>query len=259
MANITTSEVGDSLATIIAAEALGRLRSNTILSRLVARDWDNEVATHGQTVKIPFRGSLSVNDKSANTVYTFLDFGTNDEAFRILDNLYWNGIKALVTVDENGTGNSNRIAPIVTAYRNHPAILGWVVGNEWNINLYHKKFEAEGYRAAALYTEQLARLVKQLDTNHFVLSTHGDIYPPEMQERIRSLPKFSPLHRVGTEAEVSAAICFLLSPGAAYVSGSCIRVDGAAPNVKPSRPIPNRTPSAEFDGFHLSEKPKVFR
>ena len=53
MANITTSEVGDSLATIIAAEALGRLRSNSVLSRLVARDWDNEVASYGQIVKIP--------------------------------------------------------------------------------------------------------------------------------------------------------------------------------------------------------------
>ena len=70
MANVTTSEVGDSLATIVAAEALGRLRSNSILSRLVARDWDANVASYGQVVKIPFRGSLSVNDKAANTVYT---------------------------------------------------------------------------------------------------------------------------------------------------------------------------------------------
>src|SRR3954469_10382702 len=70
MANITTTEVGDSLATIIAAEALGRLRSNSILSRLIARDWDNTVATYGQIIKIPFRGSLSVNDKAANTAYT---------------------------------------------------------------------------------------------------------------------------------------------------------------------------------------------
>src|SRR5581483_12206591 len=70
MANITTAEVNDSIATIIAAEALGRLRSNTVLSRLVARDWDNEVAVHGETVQIPFRGSLTVNDKSANTNYT---------------------------------------------------------------------------------------------------------------------------------------------------------------------------------------------
>jgi citronellol/citronellal dehydrogenase len=93
----------------------------------------------------------------------------------------------------------------------------------------------------------------------WIASSGMDQYPPEMQERIRSLPKFSPLRRVGTEAEVSAAICFLLSPGAAYVSGSCLRVDGAAPNVKPSRPIPNTTPAFEYDGFHLSEKPKVFR
>jgi hypothetical protein len=64
MANITTAEVNEMLATIIAAEALGRLRSNTVLAQLVARDWDTEVATYGQTVQIPFRGSLSVNDKA---------------------------------------------------------------------------------------------------------------------------------------------------------------------------------------------------
>lgn len=70
MANITTGEVNDSIATIIAAEALGYLKANTVLPRLVRRDWDNEVASHGQVVKIPFRGSLSVNDKAVNTVVT---------------------------------------------------------------------------------------------------------------------------------------------------------------------------------------------
>ncbi|KPV54108.1 hypothetical protein SE17_05735 [Kouleothrix aurantiaca] len=70
MANITTTEVGNSLATIIAAEALGRLRANSVLSQLVARDWDNAVATYGQVVKIPFRGALTVNNKAANTNYT---------------------------------------------------------------------------------------------------------------------------------------------------------------------------------------------
>lgn len=70
MANITTTEVNDSMATIIAAEALGYLKANTVLARLVARDWDDQVATHGQSVAIPFTGSLSVNDKAANTVVT---------------------------------------------------------------------------------------------------------------------------------------------------------------------------------------------
>ncbi len=70
MANIGVGELSNSLATIIAAQALGYLKANTVMARLVARDWDNEVATHGQVVKIPYGGSLSVNDKAADTVVT---------------------------------------------------------------------------------------------------------------------------------------------------------------------------------------------
>jgi len=91
----------------------------------------------------------------------------------------------------------------------------------------------------------------------WIASSGMDQYPPEMQARIRSLPKLAPLQRMGTESEVSAAICFLLSPAAAFISGSCLRVDGAVPNAKISRPLQNTTPSAAFDGFHLARKPKV--
>ena len=93
----------------------------------------------------------------------------------------------------------------------------------------------------------------------WIASSGMDQYPPEMQERIRSLPKLAPLQRVGTESEVSAAICFLLSPGAAFISGSCLRVDGAVPNAKPSRPIQNATPNVAFNGFHLARTPTVFK
>ena len=93
----------------------------------------------------------------------------------------------------------------------------------------------------------------------WIASSGMDQYPPEMQERIRSLPGLAPAQRMGTESEVSAAICFLLSPGAAFISGSCLRVDGAVPNSKLSRPVQNRTPSAAYDGFHLAELPKVLR
>ena len=51
---------------------------------------------------------------------------------------------------------------------------------------------------------------------------------------------------------------FLLSPAAAFISGSCIRIDGAVPNVKPNytaRRTHGTTPA--FDGFHLAAKPKV--
>ena len=91
----------------------------------------------------------------------------------------------------------------------------------------------------------------------WIASSGLDRYPPEMREHIRSLPKHVPLGRLGTESEVSAAICFLLSPAASFISGSCLRVDGAVPNAKRPREISNKNPTPAFDGFHLSTKPKV--
>lgn len=70
MANITTTQLANSIPTIVAAEALGYLKANTVLAQLVARDWDNEVAKFGQTVDVTIRGSLSANDKSAGGTVT---------------------------------------------------------------------------------------------------------------------------------------------------------------------------------------------
>lgn len=68
--NITSTQVNDSIATIIAAQALGYLKANTVLSRLVARDWDSDIANYGQTVQVPVAGSLSVNDKAEGSAVT---------------------------------------------------------------------------------------------------------------------------------------------------------------------------------------------
>ena len=70
MPNITQAEVQDTIATIIAAEALGYLKGNTILARLINRDYEDEVASYGDTVEVPVRGALSVNDKAAGTPVT---------------------------------------------------------------------------------------------------------------------------------------------------------------------------------------------
>src|SRR3984957_14455464 len=67
-----------------------------------------------------------------------------------------------------------------------------------------------------------------------------------------------PLQRFGTEAEVSAAIVFLLSPAAGYITGSCIRIDGGAPNARRGwwdlQPAKN---NVAFDGFHRSSLPAI--
>jgi citronellol/citronellal dehydrogenase len=91
----------------------------------------------------------------------------------------------------------------------------------------------------------------------WIASSGMDRYPPEMKALITALPKSVPLNRFGTESEVSAAIVFLLSPAAAFVSGACLRVDGAAPNAKRVWPMVGNGPNAAFEGFHLAEAPNI--
>jgi citronellol/citronellal dehydrogenase len=92
----------------------------------------------------------------------------------------------------------------------------------------------------------------------WIASSGLDHYPPEMKEHIRALPRRVPLGRLGTESEVSAAIVFLLSPAAGFISGSCLRVDGAVPSAKRVvDKVGTGKATPAFDGFHLAAKPKV--
>ena len=94
----------------------------------------------------------------------------------------------------------------------------------------------------------------------WIASSGMDTYPPEMGARIRNMKNLAPLGRMGSESEVSSAIVFLLSEGAAYISGATLRVDGAVPNTKISRPLPpNTRPAPQYDGFHRATTPRVLR
>ena len=119
-----------------------------------------------------------VREMNANTVYVFLDFGLDGEAEAILDYLYLNGIMAVVTVDWDGTYDVARAQQVVTAYRDHPAVLCWAIGNEWNINRYHGAFAS--LQEAAQGTQELAQVIHALDANHPVASIYGEIdIPPD--------------------------------------------------------------------------------
>jgi len=63
------------------------------------------------------------------------------------------------------------------------------------------------------------------------------------------------MRRMGTEAEVSAAVVFLLSPAAAYVSGATLRVDGAAPNARRNATLAFPLRGAAWNGFHRYKSP----
>jgi citronellol/citronellal dehydrogenase len=91
----------------------------------------------------------------------------------------------------------------------------------------------------------------------WIASSGMDTYPEAMKPLIRSLPQHVPAARLGTESEVSAAIVFLLSEAASFVSGACLRIDGAAPNARRHWMMSAGRPSPQYDGFHRGGKPRV--
>ncbi|MBL4905869.1 MAG: SDR family oxidoreductase [Sneathiella sp.] len=92
----------------------------------------------------------------------------------------------------------------------------------------------------------------------WIMSSGMDTYPEWYQETIVGLADDNPAKRLGTESETSAAIVFLLSEAAAFISGSSIRVDGAAPNARTNWPMPSHNNNKAFNGFHLAVTPKIF-
>ncbi len=93
----------------------------------------------------------------------------------------------------------------------------------------------------------------------WIASSGMDTYKGPVREMIPRLKKHVPLRRLGTESEVSAAICFLLSPGAAFITGVTLAIDGGAPLDTPLFPIADHSRSAPFDGFHRSVMPDVLK
>jgi len=100
----------------------------------------------------------------------------------------------------------------------------------------------------------------------YIASSGMDHYPPEAGPMLREMRSTVPLGRFGNEAETSAAITFLLSPAASFISGTVLRVDGARPQVRmgwgqvaaPAE-VQQRDAVKPFDGFHRYVTPKVFQ
>jgi citronellol/citronellal dehydrogenase len=61
-----------------------------------------------------------------------------------------------------------------------------------------------------------------------ILSNGMLTYTPDVQRRTAEEAVKQPAARLGTESEVSAAIVFLLSPAAAFITGETLKVDGGA-------------------------------
>ncbi|GAA5265508.1 citronellol/citronellal dehydrogenase [Acidiphilium sp. MT5] len=87
----------------------------------------------------------------------------------------------------------------------------------------------------------------------WIASSGLDQYGEAMKPMIKALHRSVPLHRLGTEAEVSAGICFLLSPAAAFITGAVLQIDGGAPLGHRAFPLPPEGGTIAFEGFHRAQ------
>ncbi len=80
-------------------------------------------------------------------------------------------------------------------------------------------------------------------------------YPEVAQNFIQEMVKDMPFKRMGTESETAAAIVFLLSPAASYISGESIRIDGASSLWRKTWEIEDHDSAPRpFDGFMPTEE-----
>jgi citronellol/citronellal dehydrogenase len=94
----------------------------------------------------------------------------------------------------------------------------------------------------------------------YVASSGYDTYEGEpFHALLSALPSLTLARRHGTEAEVSAAIVFLLSPAAAYITGQELLVAGGTDLVSGLWPVEDHDRLAPFDGFHRSQSPKAIQ
>ncbi|MBK7059002.1 MAG: SDR family oxidoreductase [Rubrivivax sp.] len=93
----------------------------------------------------------------------------------------------------------------------------------------------------------------------WIASSGMDTYGGAMRTLIPRLKAHVPLGRLGLEAEVSAAIVFLMSPAAAFITGVTLQIDGAASLGSDVFPLEAPKHAQPFDGFHRAATPDVLK
>ena len=88
-----------------------------------------------------------------------------------------------------------------------------------------------------------------------VASSGMETYPDAFKKKLKQRKHQVPMKRQATEAEISSAIVYLLSDGAAYITGHTMEVDGGLPLAKENWPVPEHHKCKPYNGFHLYKAP----
>lgn len=111
----------------------------------------------------------------ANTVKTYDDFEQNAQGLAVLDQLYASGVMVLMTVMIGHTTTQDQYVAAVNYFKNHPGILGWVIGNEFN---YNNLYGAANYDQAVGMVNTAVTAIHAADPDHPVLVGYGEVPSP---------------------------------------------------------------------------------
>lgn len=114
---------------------------------------------------------------AVNTVKTYDPFAQTPAGLALLDDLHARGIMVAMTVLAwHGDAGPKNYLAAVDYFKNHPAILMWVVGNEFNYNNLYGAADLDA--ATAIVNEAIAE-IHAADPDHPVAVGHGEVPSPE--------------------------------------------------------------------------------
>lgn len=108
-----------------------------------------------------------MQEMHANTLRTWSSFPANSDGIAILDKCYDNGVMVIMTVDEQNYTTT------VNYFKDHPAILMWLLGNEWNYNLFYGRYSNIDQCITAINNASAG--IHSIDPTHPVATCYGDL------------------------------------------------------------------------------------
>jgi hypothetical protein len=102
----------------------------------------------------------------------------------VLDALADAGIFVLNTVFPYGGNPASSVDAPVNSVKHHPAILSWVIGNEWNYNGLYVDLSIDA--SIELINEVIGR-IRELDTEHPIATVYGELPDASVLERLSDI------------------------------------------------------------------------
>lgn len=158
----------------------------------------------------------------------------------IRNNLTGTFLVSREAVNQHFKDHGGCIVNIVADFRNGMPLLGHTGAARAGVDNFTKTASIEWARFGVRINSVAPGIIE---------SSGLDSYDPRFIEAMRkNIPKI-PMKRLGTESEISAAIVFLLSPAARYITGTLIQIDGGISLRGHTAPLEEYGPAPAYDGF----------